>query len=229
MKVVIIHRNSATGHGLALILERYGDFEVVAEVSSPDDAVAVPLEKKPDLVVIDSEFSELDLEETIGLIKVSLPETSVAVLTGSDEWSHLEASIRAGAASFVSMKTDPENLALCLRLVSDGHVLVSSPLVSNLSHLVPGEPDASEDEPAHDLSEREVEILGHVVHGATNLEISESLIITENTVKVHMRNILGKLQLRNRQQAAAYALKTGIISDTEFRSVDDEEEEQEYP
>lgn len=228
MKVVIIHRNPATGHGLALILERYGDFEVVAEVSGSDDAVAVTLEKNPDLVVIDSEFSELDLEETIGSIKNSLPKTSVAVLTGSDEWSHLEASIRAGAASFVSMKTDPENLALCLRLVSDGHVLVSSPLVSDLSHLVPEASNASEDGPTHDLSEREVEILGHVVHGATNLEISESLIITENTVKVHMRNILGKLQLRNRQQAAAYALKTGIISDAEFRSIDDEEDEQEF-
>ena len=225
MEVVIIHRNSATGHGLALILERYGDFKVVAEVSSPDDAVSVALDKNPDLVVLDSEFPDLDIEETIGLMKKSLPETSVAVLTGSDDWSHLEASIRAGAASFVSMKTDPESLALCLRLVSDGHVLVSSPLVSDLSHLVPAEAAASEGDPGHDLSGREVEILGHVVHGATNLEISESLMITENTVKVHMRNILGKLQLRNRQQAAAYALRSGIISDADFRSADEYEQE----
>ena len=123
------------------------------------------------------------------------------------------------------MKTEPENLALCLRLVSDGHVLVSSPLVSDLSHLVPSEDAQSEEDMGHDLSEREVEILGHVVHGATNLEISESLTIAENTVKVHMRNILGKLQLRNRQQAAAYALKTGIVSEVEFRSVDPNEQE----
>ena len=195
---------------------------MVAEVSDADEAVAVTLEKNPAIVVVDSEFPELDLEETIGLLKNSLPETSVVVLTGSDDRSHLETSIRAGAASFVSMKTDPESLALCLRLASDGHVLVSSPLVSDLSHLVPGETDQSEDEAGHDLSEREVEILGHVVHGATNLEISESLTIAENTVKVHMRNILGKLQLRNRQQAAAYALKTGIISEAEFRSGDHE-------
>ena len=221
MQVVIIHRNSATGHGLALILEKYGGFEVVAEVSDADEAVAVAQEKNPNLVVVDSEFTELDLEKTVGLLKNSLPETSVAVLTGSDDWSHLEASIRAGAASFVSMKTDPESLALCLRLVSDGHVLVSSPLVSNLSHLVPGDADPSEDESGHDLSEREVEILRHVVHGATNLEISESLMIAESTVKVHMRNILGKLQLRNRQQAAAYAIRTGIVSDAEFRNSDE--------
>ena len=220
MQVVIVHRNPATGHGLALILEKYGNFKVVAEVSNSLEAVNVTLEKKPNLVVVDSEFQDLDLEETIRLIKDSLPETSVAVLTGSDDWSHLEASMRAGAASFVSMKTDPESLALCLRLVSDGHVLVSSPLVSNLSDLVSGEPEASEDEALHDLSERELEILGHVVHGATNLEISESLMIAENTVKVHMRNILGKLQLRNRQQAAAYALKSGIINDAEFRLSD---------
>ena len=217
-QVVIIHRNTATGHGLSLILEKYGDFQVVAEVSNSEKAVAVTLEKGPNLVVVDSEFPDLNLEETIGLIKDSLPETSVAVLTGSDDWSHLETSIRAGAASFVSMKTDPESLALSLRLVSDGHVLVSSPLVSDLSDLLPEEPDPPEDEAAHDLSEREMEILAHVVQGATNLEISESLTIAENTVKVHMRNILGKLQLRNRQQAAAYALKSGIISDVEFHS-----------
>ena len=220
MQVVIIHRNSATAHGLALILEKYGDFEVVAEVSDADEAVAVAQEKNPRLVVIDSEFPELDLEETIGLLKKTLPETSVAVLTGSDDWTHLESSIRAGAASFVSMKTDPESLALCLRLVSDGHVLVSSPLVSDLSQLVPDAAASSEEEANHDLSEREVEILEHVVHGATNLEISESLMIAENTVKVHMRNILGKLQLRNRQQAAAYALRTGIISEDALRNGD---------
>ena len=218
MQVVIIHRNAATAHGLALILEKYSDFEVVAEVSDAVEAVAVALDQKPDLVVIDSEFEDLDFEGAIGFIRNSLPKTSVAVLTGSDDWSHLEASIRAGAASFVSMKTDPESLALCLRLVSDGHVLVSSPLVSDLSHLVPVESGPSEDSAAHDLSEREIEILGHVVHGATNLEISEALTIAENTVKVHMRNILGKLQLRNRQQAAAYALRTGIVSEDAFRN-----------
>ena len=220
MEAVIVHPNSATGHGLTLILEKYGGFQVVAEVSNPLEVVTITLEKRPTLVVVDSEFPELDLEETIGLIKDSLPETSVAVLTGSDDWSHLEASVRAGAASFVSMKTDPESLALCLRLVSDGHVLVSSPLVSNLSDIVPGVSEPTEDGAAHDLSQRELEILSHVVHGATNLEIAESLLIAENTVKVHMRNILGKLQLRNRQQAAAYALKSGIITDTELRWAD---------
>ena len=66
------------------------------------------------------------------------------------------------------------------------------------------------------MSRRELEILEHVARGATNQEIGDALSITENTVKVHMRNILGKLQLRNRQQAAAYALKSGIVSDFDF-------------
>ena len=218
MRAVIVHRNQATGRGLALILEKYGNFEIMAEASNLDEAPDVALEQRPDLVVIDSEFPEPDLEKTIGFIKESLPETSVAVLTGSDDWAHLQASIRAGAASFVSMDTDPENLALSLRLASDGHVLVSSSLVSDLSDIVADEPAASDDGVAHDLSVRELEILGHVVNGATNQEIAGALSIAENTVKVHMRNILGKLQLHNRQQAAAYALKTGIISDAEFRA-----------
>ena len=217
MKVVIIHRNTATGHGLALILEKYGSFQVVAEVSDPEEAVTVVLKMGPELVLVDSEFRDLNLEETVGSIKDSLPETPVAVLTGSDDWSYLEASIRAGAASFVSMKTPPEELALCLRLTAWGHVFVASPLVSSLSDLVDGGAPGETDDPEHDLSQRELEIINLVAQGATNLEISESLAIAENTVKVHVRNILGKLQLRNRQQAAAYALKTGIVDqDTEF-------------
>ena len=87
----------------------------------------------------------------------------------------------------------------------------------------PGFERVSEEEANHDLSEREVEILEHVAHGAINLEISESLMIAENTVKVHMHNILGKLRLRNRQQAAAYALRTGIVSEDAFRNDDREE------
>ena len=217
MKVVIIHRNAATGHGLALILERYGDFKVAAEVSSHDEAIPTALKEAPDLVIVDSEFPELNLEETLGAIKDSLPDASVAVLTGSDDWSHLEDSIRAGAASFISMKTPPEELALCLRLAAGGHVFVASPLVSTLSDLVSEGPKEGNGGVDHDLSERELEILNLVSHGATNQEISESLTIAENTVKVHMRNILGKLQLRNRQQAAAYALKTGlVVHDAEF-------------
>ena len=211
MKVVIIHRNAATGHGLALILEKYGDFQVVAEVSDCEEAIPAVLREAPEIVLVDSEFTGLDMEDTLGAIKESLPETSLVVLTGSDDWSHLETSIRAGAASFISMKTPPEELALCLRLVAGGHVFVASPLVSTLSDLVS---EGSRDENGgvdHDLSERELEILNLVSHGATNQEISESLTIAENTVKVHMRNILGKLQLRNRQQAAAYALKTGLV------------------
>ena len=221
MKVVIIHRNTATGHGLALILEKYGDFQVVAEVSDHEEAIPTVLSEAPDVVVMDSEFPELDLEETVSGIKESLPDTSVAVLTGSDDWSHLGASIRAGAASFISMKTPPEELALCLRLVAGGHVFVASPLVSTLSDIVgeaPGEENGGVD---HDLSDRELEILNLVSHGATNQEISDSLTIAENTVKVHMRNILGKLQLRNRQQAAAYALKTGlVVHDPEYWPAD---------
>ena len=216
MRVVIAHRNSASGHGFALLLAKYGDFDVVAEVSDPEKVVATVIGEKPDLILMDCEFPELSLDASIRQIKAALPESAVAVFTGSDEWSHLESSIRAGASSFVSMKTDPQELAICLRLASDGHVLVATPLVATLSDLVQGEPGKEETEAAHDLSQRELEILFHVAQGATNLEIAQSLTITENTVKVHVRNILGKLQFRNRQQATAYALKSGIVNDFAF-------------
>ena len=213
MKVVIIHRNPASGHGISLLLDKYGDFDVVAEVSDPDEAVSTTIMERPDLVLIDAEFTELDLDGNVRLIKEALPGSPIALLTGSDDWAYLESSIHAGATSFVSMNADPEEFVLCLRLVADGHVLVSTPLVSTLSDLITGKPSSEESGPAHDLTERELEILNHVGLGATNLEIAEALTISDNTVKVHMRNILSKLQLRNRQQAAAYALKSGLVTD----------------
>lgn len=223
MKVVIIHRNSATGHGLALILEKYGQFEVVSEVSDLEEGLENLGNWAADLVLLDSEFSGLNLEHTVGVIKERSPESAVVVLTGADDWSHLETSIRAGAASFISMKTPPEELALSLRLVGGGHLFVASPLVSSLADLVGGGPEEQSGGSEHDLSDRELEVLNLVTHGATNSQISGSLTISENTVKVHMRNILGKLQLRNRQQAVAYALNTGIVvHDDEFWTTYDE-------
>ena len=217
MRVVIAHRNPATGHGLALLLAKYGDFDVTAEVSDSSQIVDIVNSSKPDLTLLDSEFPGIDLQQTIRDLREADPEAVVVAITGSDDWSHLDSSIRAGATSFVSMKTDPEQLVLSLRLAGDGHVLVSTPLVASLLDLVSGDSTTgvagADQEPGHDLSQRELEILHLVAQGCTNAEIAHSLFIAENTVKVHMRNILGKLQLRNRQQAAAYALHSGIIQE----------------
>ena len=99
MNVVIIHRSADTGHGLALILEKYEGIQVVAEVSDNEKAIPVVLRGVPDLILLGSEFSELALEATLSTIGGSLPDTRAAVLKGSDDWSRLEASIRAGAGS----------------------------------------------------------------------------------------------------------------------------------
>ena len=217
MRVIIAHRNAATGHGLALLLAKYGDFEVVAEVSDPSQIVNSVTAEGPDLLLLDSEFPKLDLAEAIREVKRVGKEIAVAVIAGSEDWSLLDSSMRAGATSFVSMKTDPEQLALSLRLAGDGHVLVSTPLVASLSDLFRSDDNGlgkeGDAQQTHDLSQRELEILHLVAQGYTNAEIGEALVIAENTVKVHMRNLLGKLQLRNRQQAAAYALQSGIVRD----------------
>ena len=216
MKAVILHQNSASSHGLALLQEKYEDFDVVAEVSDPEEVDSALSVHEPILVLLNTQFSELPLEDNIRQLKETCPESAVVVITETEDWDHLDSSIRAGASAFVSMKTAPEELALCLRLASDGHVLVSTPQVTSLSDLLEGEDETEGSDTEAVLSRRELEILEHVARGATNLEIGEALIISENTVKVHMRNILGKLQLRNRQQAAAYALKSGIVGDFDF-------------
>ena len=223
MNVAIIHRNSATAHGLAQILEKYRDLQVVSEISDFQGSWTSVGDSDLGLVLIDSELPDLDVEAIVDRVRALLPKAAIAVMTGSDDWSHLNAFIRAGAASFVSMKTDAEQLALCLRLVSDGHVPVSSPLVATFPDLVREETGPGETDTDHDLSERDLEILGQVANIATNLEIAEVLTVSENTVKFHMRNIPGKLQLRYRQQPAAYPLRNGLVSDSDVREQETEE------
>ena len=139
MKAVILHQNSASSHGLALLLEKYEDFDVVAEVSDPEEVDSALSVHEPILVLLNTQFSELPLEDNIRQLKETCPESAIVVITETEDWDHLDSSIRAGASAFVSMKTAPEELALCLRLASDGHVLVSTPQVTSLSDLLEGE------------------------------------------------------------------------------------------
>lgn len=202
-RITIANRNAAVAQALALLLGQREEFDVVAELTESADIVAAVTEARPQLLLVDPALPDLDLEVLIGEVSSISPETSVAVLTDSSDDRYLRGAVESGAQAYLSMEGEADELVQKLRLIASGHVVASGSAASALSDLAGTTAEGSND----GLSEREIEVVNLVARGDTNKEIADTLVIAENTVKVHLRNIYGKLNLRNRQELTAYALQ----------------------
>ena len=202
-RITIANRNAAVAQALALLLGQREEFDVVAELTESADIVAAVTDARPQLLLVDPALPDLDLEVLIGEVSSVSPETSVAVLTDSSDDRYLRGAVESGAQAYLSMEGGADELVQKLRLIASGHVVASGSAASALSDLAGTTAEGSSD----GLSEREIEVVNLVARGDTNKEIADTLVIAENTVKVHLRNIYGKLNLRNRQELTAYALQ----------------------
>jgi len=212
VRAVIANRDAAITRGVALLLEKYADLNVVAEVTRVALLEPTVTRLRPDVLLLGPRLGFRNVRKLIEAIRVSSPATAVVVLTRGRDAEQLREAIAGGVTACVSIHSDPEDLARTVLLAARGHVLISPPCADE------GPPSPSEAlaqeapaAPRPKLSERENEVMELLIRGATNREIANSLFITNNTVKVHVRNILRKLGVRNRQQAAVYALQEGII------------------
>jgi len=218
VKVLLADKKEIFREGLARLLQEQEQIEVVFQCSNGKEAIKEAGDSEPDVVLMDSNISDCGSKEATEQINKSSPGVKVAMLTDSEDEEDLFSAIEAGATGYLLKDMKVGDLVKSIDLIGKGEIVVSLPLVGKLVRKVTLKTKA---EVKDGLSEREIEILKLLVGGNTNKEIAETLFITENTVKVHMKNILGKLQLRNRQQAAAYAVKQGLvteISDTEEKS-----------
>ncbi|GGB39267.1 DNA-binding response regulator [Flexivirga endophytica] len=203
-------------HGLRMILDLEDDIAVVGETGSAVEALEMAEATAPDVVVLDILLPDGSGLQVCRKICARLPDTKVLMLTASDEDSDLVESVKAGATGYLLKDIAPDQLPMSIRAVASGKALLSpelgSTLLSEYSALVRGAP-ARDDEPTGELTDRELEVLGLVARGWSNRKIAEELFIAENTVKNHVRNILDKLQLRSRMQAALYAVRGGLVDD----------------
>ncbi len=210
-------------HGLRMILDLEDDIEVVGETGSATEALELAAAIAPDVAVLDIFLPDGNGVQVCRQITAQLPGTKVLMLTASDEHSDLVEAVKAGAIGYLLKDIAPDQLPTSIRAVAKGQALVSpelgSTLMSEYSSVVRGAP-ARDDEPAGELTDRELEVLGLVARGWSNRKIGEELFIAENTVKNHVRNILDKLQLRSRMQAALYAVRGGLIDDHDERADD---------
>ncbi len=203
-RITVANRNAAVAQAFALLLQQEDDFEVAAELTDGDQIAGVVADARPQILLVDPALPDLDLDALVNEVAAVSPDTAVAVLTDSSDGRYLKGAVESGARAYLSMEGDADELIQKLKLIASGHVVASGSAASDLSDLVGASPQGSDD----GLSDREIEVVNLVARGETNREIADTLVIAENTVKVHLRNIYGKLNLRNRQELTAYALRS---------------------
>ncbi|MBV9613891.1 MAG: response regulator transcription factor, partial [Ktedonobacteraceae bacterium] len=194
--------------GLQRVLEMYDDMRVIGEAGSGEEVLQHIEEWLPAVVVMDMLMpGGMDGAETIRRLHALAPNVRVVMLTSYSDDTRVVAALRAGAIGYVRKEAEPELLLASIRAAARGQSLLD-PAVANvlLQELI------HEGRHTPCLTEREQTVLRQLALGQTNREIAETLTITEETVKTHVGNILTKLQLAHRTQAAIYAIKKGFIS-----------------
>lgn len=210
IRVLLADDHDVVRRGLQALLETEGDIEIVGEAVNGVEAVLKARSLRPDVILLDLQMPRKNGIEVIDEIKQENAEARILVLTSFSDDEKVFAAIKAGALGYLLKETSPSELLQAVRDVHIGesslHPAIARKLIRELNR--PSTLPQS-DEP---LTEREVEVLVNVAQGLSNQEIADDLVISERTVRTHVSNILSKLQLANRTQAALYALKEGLTT-----------------
>jgi DNA-binding NarL/FixJ family response regulator len=212
IRVLLVDDHSLFRKGLAALLAREKGFEVAGEAQDGIEAFAKAKELKPDLVLMDISMPRCDGVEATRRIREAFPSLKVVMLTILEEDKRLFEAIKAGAQGYMLKNVKPEALFQTLRGVVAGEAAISRATATKIMNEFAEQARGSCAGAAiEELSERELGVLRLLTQGMTNKEIGHELHLAENTVKNHLKNILEKLQVENRVQAAAFALKRGIV------------------
>jgi DNA-binding NarL/FixJ family response regulator len=212
LRILLVDDHDLFRKGIARLIDSQPDFQVVGEGRDGREALEQARRLQPDVILMDIAMPNWNGTQATRRIKTEMPRVHVVMLTVSDDDEDLFAAIRAGASGYLLKSVKPEELFRSLRGVPRGEAAISPLLASKVLREF-----ARLDQPApvpgavEGLSPRETEVLALVTEGLINREIGERLHIAENTVKNHLRNILDKLHLNNRAQAAAFAVRHGLV------------------
>jgi two-component system nitrate/nitrite response regulator NarL len=212
IRVLLVDDHTLFRSGIKALLQRQKDFEVVGEAGDGLEGIKRAKSLKPDVVLLDLHMPGISGREAVQLIVEGVPETKVVILTVSEDAEDLLETLKAGAHGYLLKNIDANYLIGAIRSAADGEAVMSSQMTAKLMQSV-RTAAAVTAAPVVDrerLSPREREILGFLARGASNKEIARSLDLAESTVKIHVQNILKKLNLISRVQAAVYAVEHGL-------------------
>jgi DNA-binding NarL/FixJ family response regulator len=209
-RIFLIDDHPLFRHGLKSVLNEYREFQVVGEAASAQEALPRIEALKPDIVITDIFMPGIDGIKAASCIKQKLPTTKVIVLTFSDSEEVFLSAIKAGAKGYLLKGVGIIEIIEAIKRVACGQAAVSPALANKLlDQIRSSKRDKKE---FHELSSREKEILKLTAKGSSNKEIAADLYISDTTVKAHMRNILEKLQVKNRAEAVGVAISKGILN-----------------
>lgn len=211
IKVLLVDDHKIVRQGVRAFLQTLSDITVVGEAEAGAAAVEAVAQLTPDVVLMDLEMpGELDGIAATRQIRKARPETQVIVVTSHHQDEYIFPAVRAGAISYLLKDVEPDELAAAIRKAAQGEAVLDSRVASRLVQELQGIRQEQVN-PFTELSEREFDVLRLIAAGKSNAEIAETLVIGESTVKTHISNLLKKLHLDDRTQAAVYAWQQGIV------------------
>lgn len=210
IKVVLVDDHSMIRIGLKAYFDTIPDIEVVGEAGSGEEALRVVEETRPDVILMDLIMTGMDGVEATQQVKRICPTCKVIILTSYHEDSHIFPAIRAGALSYVLKDIDPDDLAKAIRAAYAGDAMINPQVAARMVKEIQGS-NQEDVNPFVELTDRELDVLRMIAVGKNNQDIAADLVVSESTVKTHITNLLSKLHLKDRTQAAAYAWQNGIV------------------
>ncbi len=216
LRILLVDDHVLFRKGVTALLSSRQDMQVVGEAGDGLEAIALARGTLPDVILMDIGMPKCDGLEATRRIKREMPYAKIVMLTVSDEDQHLFEAIKSGAQGYLLKNLEPYQLYDMLESISRGEAPLSGAMAAKIleEFTRPDPGSAQEPEARDELTTREIDVLELVAEGKTNKEIASTLVISENTVKIHLRNILEKLHLQNRIQAAVYAVRQGLMDET---------------
>ncbi|MBN2082286.1 response regulator transcription factor [bacterium] len=210
--VVIVDDHAVVRQGVRDFLQLQPTIGIVGEGATGAEAVALALELAPDVLLLDMVLPDQDGVAVAAQVKRDSPRTNIVILTSFDDDQHILSALRAGALSYLLKDISPEELVAAIERAARGEATLHPKVAAQVVALLQ-QPRLDDDFVGPTLSPREREVLSLVADGLSNAEIAAQLYISEKTVKSHVSNLLCKLQLADRTQAAVYAWRHGLKQD----------------
>jgi DNA-binding NarL/FixJ family response regulator len=212
IRVLVVDDHALFRHGLVSVLGSAADLDVVGEARDGNEAIERSAALQPDIVLMDVRMPTVNGIEAARRIRAAQPGVRVLMLTESEDEEDLYGAVRAGATGYLLKEVAIDEIADAIRAVASGQALVSPSMTTKL--LSEFNVLSRRLEEGHDgrrLTDRELEVLRLIARGMSNRDIALELVIAENTVRNHVRNILEKLQVRSRVEAAMYAVREKLV------------------
>ncbi len=211
IRVLIADDHLIVREGLQLILETAEEFELVGEAVDGAQAVQLANELKPDVILMDLQMPRVDGLTAIEQIRARQPDVAIVILTTYNEDDRMIRGLRAGARGYLLKDTDRETLLNTIRAAARGETLLKPEIMARVLAHADSTPASARTPSTTELTEREAQVLRLIVRGAQNKEIASQLNITERTVKAQLASIFNRLGVNSRTEAAAVAVRLGLV------------------